>query len=69
MLNLPHTFVLGQDDDKAYSPGCSWQKPYPTQQREKIDKHQRPVVGFSQPLLALLLRKDGGGRKGKFQFM
>ncbi len=37
----PDTSGLGQDDDEAYSPECSWQKPYPTQERERSDRSRR----------------------------
>ena len=50
----PSGFVLGWDDDEAYSPGCSWQKPYFTHQREKIDKHLRPVVSSNYLIRTLL---------------
>ena len=45
----PSSFVRGQDDSEAYVPGCSWQKPYTTQEREKIDRHRRPVVHSQLP--------------------
>ena len=48
------SFVLGQVDDEAYLPGCSWQKPYPTQKQEKVDKHQRPVISSNHLIRALM---------------
>ena len=41
-------------DDEAYLPGCSSQNPYPTQGRERIDKHQRPAVRSDHLIRTLL---------------
>ena len=50
-------------DEEADLPGCSWQKQYPTQERERIDKHQRPAV-CSDHLISTLLTA-WGGRNGE----
>ena len=42
------SFALGQDADKMCLPGCSWQKPYPMQEREKVDKRPK-TSGKLQP--------------------
>ena len=49
-------------DDETYLLACSWQKPYPTQEQERIDKHQRPAVSSYHLIRTLLLA--WGGRNG-----
>ncbi len=42
------SFALGQGDDETYLPGCSWQKPFPTPERKKVDGHSK-TDGKLQP--------------------